>query len=129
MIYASTDTELKPVVNDVVPSNMQRMPDWSNITETQKTPVNSTPWTYTATEDCWFLVRLYHGGSTNTGERVGLSVNGTVVSSRSNAGYGGSSQTSGPIPLSKGETVTVTFNGYDGSLSGRTAYYTVIGVL
>ena len=92
MIYASTDTELKPIINDVIPSNMQRMPDWSNVTVTPKTPVNSTPWTYTATEDCWFLVKLYHSGGTNTGDWVGLSVNGTTVSSRSNAGYGGSGQ-------------------------------------
>ena len=86
---------------------------------------------YTATKDCWLNTIIYHSGSTNTGDFTYIrdSTNTKTIAASSFSGYGGNGDVAGPVYLKKGTTVTLVWNGYDGSLSGRTLQYTVFGCL
>jgi hypothetical protein len=103
-----------------------RKPDYSNVTTVTKTGTGKVYETYTATDDCWIAAFIdIISGSTKNGCNVVISGNDSVaISGDSVDGYG-SDATTGLVYVPKGQTVKITWSGYNASTSGMNKYYRI----
>ena len=85
-----------------------RKPDYSNVSTVTKTGTGTVNETYTATDDCWIAAFIDI-------------VNGSTIT-----GYSADA-TTGLVYVPKGQTIKITWSGYDASTSGMTKFYRIWG--
>lgn len=105
-----------------------RKPDYSNVSTVTKTGTGAINETYTATDDCWIAAFIdITSGSTSNGCNVVIRSNdGIAISGDSVEGYGADA-TTGLVYVPKGQTIKITWSGYNSSTSGMSKFYRIWG--
>lgn len=126
-VKRATSEGLKTYISTNV-TGYVRKPDYSNVTTVTKTGTGVINETYTATEDCWIAAFIdITSDSTTNGCNVVIRSNDSVAISGDSANGYGADATTGLVYVPKGQTVKISWSGYNSSTSGMSKYYKIWG--
>lgn len=119
-VQAAISTLLSSLVRPMDPSNPQII--------TRATTTGVEVYTFTADKDCWVTAISSWGNGESKGAYVAISINSVTIEELLINAYGGPAQVA-PIYVRKGQSVSVTWSGYNNSSSGMTKKVKIFGCI